>query len=939
MKLRTILSTLLLMAVSAVSAQMMPPIPVDTAVRIGKLDNGLTYYIRYNNWPEHRANFYIAQKVGSIQEEESQRGLAHFLEHMAFNGSDNFKSGELVSWLETVGVQFGGDLNAYTSIDQTVYNIDNVPTTRQSVLDSCLLVLRDWSTGLTLDPAEIDKERGVIHEEWRMRLSPAQRMFERQLPTLYPGSKYGLRMPIGLMSVIDNFKPQELRDYYEKWYHPTNQGIIVVGDVDVDHTEAMIKKLFGPITNPENAAPIIDEPVPDTAEPIVSIDKDKEQRTSSVDIMFKHEAYPDSMKGDMSYLIYNYLRRAAASMLNRRLSEVAQQEGCPFVSASAGDGNYIFAKTKGALSLDATPKEMSQMGDALKAVLAEARRVAEHGFTPTEYNRYKADYLSVLDKNYENRDKRTNSQFYAQCLGHFLSNEPMPSIDFTYETMKQLVPMIPFEAINEGAKELFSIVEKDSNMVVLSFCNEKEGNVYPTQEGLLKAVAEARAMPIEAYVDNVKDEPLITKLPKAGTIKKETKNDKFGYTELELSNGVVVLLKQTDFKKDQVILTGEGPGGESLYGPKDYRNLQLFDQVIGISGLGNFSSTELEKALAGKIANADLSMSGRNMVVSGSSTPKDVETMLQMVYLYFTNINKDEKSYQNLMSQLEVSLKNRALSPDIAFNDSLTATLYGHNPRLAPLTLDALKDVSYDRILEIAKERTASAKDWGFVLIGNFDEATIRPLICQYIASLPAKGKAVKAERTSFLQKGIVNNTFARKQETPKCNGVKIWYNENMPYTLERDIQASITGQILRMIYTKEIREEASAAYSVAAQGTAIISEDYHNIQFFAYCPMQPEKRDTAMYLLQKAVDDLAVKCDAEQLDKVKEVMLKRADDAAKQNNHWRSVLYMWRKYGIDEHTDYKKLVQAQTPEKISAFVKEVISSGNCITVLMTPEE
>ena len=939
MKIRNILLTLLLAVAGSVSAQMMPPIPLDTAVRIGKLDNGLTYYIRYNNWPEHRANFYIAQKVGSIQEEESQRGLAHFLEHMAFNGSDNFKGNQLISWLETIGVQFGGDLNAYTSIDQTVYNIDNVPTARQSALDSCLLILRDWSTGLLLEPEEIDKERGVIHEEWRMRTSASSRMFERNLPALYPGSKYGVRYPIGLMSVIDNFSPKELRDYYEKWYHPTNQGIIVVGDVDVNHTEAMIKKLFGPITNPENAAPIIDEPVPDTAEPIVIIDKDKEQRTSSVDIMFKHEVYPDSMKGDLSYLIYNYVKRAAMSMLNRRLSEVVKQPGCPFVSASAGDGNYIFAKTKDALSFDATPKEMDQMDDALKAVLVEARRVAEFGYTPTEYNRFKADYLSSLDKTYENREKRTNTQFYAQCLGHFLSNEPMPSIDFTYETMKQIVPMLPFEAINEASKEMFKAVENDSNMVIISFNNEKEGNVYPTSEGLLKAVADARAQQIEAYVDNVKDEPLITKLPKAGTIKKELKNDKFGYTELQLSNGVVVLLKQTDFKKDQVILSGEGPGGESLYGPKDYRNLQLFDQVIGISGLGNFSSTELEKALAGKIANADLAMSGRNMTLSGTSTPKDVETMLQMAYLYFTNINKDEKAYQNLMSQLEVSLKNRALSPDIAFNDSLTATLYGHNPRLAPLTLEALKDVSYDRILEIAKERTASAKDWGFVIIGNFDEATIRPLVCQYLGALPAKGKNPKAKRTSFLQKGKIENIFARKQETPKCNGVMVWYNEDMPYTLERDIQSSITGQILRMIYTKEIREEASAAYSVAAQGTAIISEDYHNIQFFAYCPMQPEKRDTAMYLLKKAVDDLAVSCDSEMLEKVKELMLKRADDAAKQNSHWRSVLYMWRKYGIDEHTDYKNLVQAQTPEKISAFVKEVISSGNCITVMMTPEE
>ena len=284
MKLRNLLATLLVFVCATTQAQQMSPIPVDEAVRIGKLDNGLTYYIRHNNWPEHRANFYIAQKVGSIQEEESQRGLAHFLEHMAFNGSDNFKGNQLISWLESIGVQFGADLNAYTSIDQTVYNIDNVPTARQSALDSCLLILRDWSTGLLLEPEEIDKERGVIHEEWRMRTSANSRMLERNLPALYPGSKYGVRYPIGLMSVVDNFSPQELRDYYEKWYHPSNQGLIIVGDVDIDHTEAMIKQLFSDITNPENAAPIVAEPVPDTTEPIVIIDKDKEQRTSAVEV-------------------------------------------------------------------------------------------------------------------------------------------------------------------------------------------------------------------------------------------------------------------------------------------------------------------------------------------------------------------------------------------------------------------------------------------------------------------------------------------------------------------------------------------------------------------------------------------------------------------------------------------------------------------------------
>lgn len=365
MKIRHLFSALLLLCAGMLHAQMqMPPVPVDTAVRMGKLDNGLTYFIRYNNWPEHRANFYIAQKVGSIQEEESQRGLAHFLEHMAFNGSDNFKGNDLIEYLRSIGVEFGSDLNAYTSIDQTVYNIDNVPTTRQSSLDSCLLILRDWSTGLTLDPKEIDKERGVIHEEWRLRTSAQSRMFERNLPKLYPGSKYGVRYPIGLMSVVDNFSPKELRDYYEKWYHPSNQGIIVIGDVDVDHTEAMIKKLFGGIKNPVNQAPVLNEPVPDTSEPIVIIDKDKEQRTSNVQVMFKHDTYPDSLKQSVEYILYDYVRGAALNMLNNRYTEAAQKADCPYVGAGASDGNYIFAKTKDAFSIFAQPKDPSQLATA-----------------------------------------------------------------------------------------------------------------------------------------------------------------------------------------------------------------------------------------------------------------------------------------------------------------------------------------------------------------------------------------------------------------------------------------------------------------------------------------------------------------------------------------------------------------------------------------------
>ncbi len=938
MKLRKLMLAVFALLAGLAQAQMMPSIPVDPDVRIGKLDNGLTYYIRHNNWPEHRADFYIAQKVGSIQEEESQRGLAHFLEHMCFNGTDNFPGNAVIRYCESIGVQFGRDLNAYTSIDQTVYNISNVPTTRQSALDSCLLILHDWADGLTLDPKEIDQERGVIHEEWRLRTSASSRMFERNLPSLYPGSKYGVRYPIGLMSVIDNFKYKELRDYYEKWYHPTNQGIIVVGDVDVDHVEAQIKKLFGGITNPKNAAPIVDEQVPDNAEPIVIIDKDKEQQRNIIELMFKHETFPDSLKDNISYLIYEYASDAAMTMLNNRLTETALNADCPFVGASAEDGQFIFAKTKDAFNLTVVPKELNLAAAALKAAYIEARRAAEFGFTATEYSRFTENYLSQLEKQYSNKDKRTNAALYEPLKDNFLDNEPMPSIDYTYETMKQLVPVLPVDMVNELMKEL--VPANDSNMVVLSFNNEKEGNVYPTREGLLQAISEARAEQITAYVDNVKNEPLIAKKPKAGKIKSETKDAKLGYTTLKLSNGATVILKKTDYKKDQVLLNGWGVGGTTLYGKADYDNLSVFNDVIGMSGLGAFSSTELQKALAGKIANADLRLDGQlTTSASGNSTPKDVETMLQMIYLYFTDICKDQKAYDNLMSQYEVALKNRAISPDAALQDSLNATMYSHNPRVNPMTVERLKNVNYDRILQIAKERTANAAAWTFEIVGNFDEDSIRPLVCQYIGALPAKGKIAKSKREIHLVKGEVENVFKRKQETPKSTAYMYWHNETMPYTLKNDILADVAGQVLSMEYLAKIREEASAAYSVGAQGSGSLGEQYHNFGIFAYCPMKPEKKEIAIKIMNDEVKNLETKCDAEKLQKVKEYMLKQLGDAEKTNGFWLGVISDYYRFGHDGYTDYKKTVEGLTTQDVCNFMKEFNKAGNHVTVMMLPEE
>ena len=937
--MKKILSTILLTLVGAVTmmAQMqMPSIPVDPDVRIGKLDNGLTYYIRHNNWPENRAEFYIAQKVGSIQENDDQRGLAHFLEHMAFNGSKHFKGNELLRWCESIGVKFGTDLNAYTSIDQTVYNISNVPTTREGIVDSCLLILYDWADGLLLEQEEIEKERGVIHEEWRLRTSAQQRMLERDLPKLYPGSKYGHRMPIGLMEIIDNFERPFLQAYYEKWYRPDNQAIIVVGDVDVNKVEEKIKGMFADIKLPENPEKVVKYPVPDNAEPIIVIDKDKEQRYNIMEVLMKHEAFPDTLKGTMAYLITDYIKDAALSMLRDRLKEYAEKPESPFLQAFASDGQYLLSNTVDAFELGFLPKD-GQTEAALTAVLTEARRAAEFGFTPTEYNRFKADFTSNLDKQYSNKDKRFNSQFVNQYVQHFIDNEPIPSLDYTYETMKQIIPVIPIEAINEVAKQLIS--QKDSNLVVLNFNNEKEGAVYPTEDGVKKAIAAARAAQIEAYVDNVKDEPLMTTMPKKGSIKKETKNDKFGYTELELSNGVKVVLKKTDLKKDQVILRGEGFGGSALYGEKDFANIKMFDDVVEASGLGNFSHTELEKALAGKIASASLSMSTYRQNVSGSSTPKDVETMLQLVYLYFTNINKDQKSFDNMMTTTETLLKNRLLQPENVLNDSVQATFSCHNPRFKSIEASELKNVSYDRVLQIAKERTANAAAYTFTIIGNYDEATIRPLIEQYIASLPSKKKVEKAKKVDTDFKGKVLNHFKHKAETPKAIAVMYWYSNDLPYNLENSIKATIAGQILSMEYLKKIREDASAAYTVGAAASMSRNDFETEAYILAQCPMKPEKADIANQILRDEVNAMAKTCDADKLQKVKEYLLKNLGDQRKQNSYWLGRINTWRKYGMDFDTDYEKVVNAQTVESISAFVAELLKAGNAAEVIMMPAE
>ena len=697
-------------------AQSVPELPIDKDVRIGKLPNGLTYYIRHNALPENLASFYIAQKVGSVQEEESQRGLAHFLEHMCFNGTDNFPGDRLIKYCESIGVKFGRNLNAYTSTDETVYNIDDVPVT-ESNIDSCLLILHDWADGLTLDPKEIDKERGVIHEEWRMRSSASQRIFERNLPKIYPGSRYGLRFPIGLMSVIDNFKPEELRAYYEKWYRPDLQGIIVVGDIDVDLVEAKIKEIFSPIKAQENPAKYETYPVPDNNEPIYIVDKDKEQQMTQILMFFKHDPMPDQLKKTLNYVVVKYLISMSEQMLNARLQELAQKPDCPFALAQAGDGNFIMSKTKDAYSLVVIPKP-GQETAAVQVAMQEVERATRFGFTATELVRAREEFLSAEEKTYDNRDKQRNDFFVPQYVRHFLENDPIPRIEDSYQTYKMLVPQMPVEAVNQVFQQFTCSV--DTNFVLLAMFPEKEGVTIPTSDDMKKAVDAAKKAELTPYVDNVKNEPLVPNLPEPKALP-EAKDADFGYKVWNLDNGARVFFKQTDIDDSQVLFSASSFGGKNKTSDADIANVKAFDFVVNSCGVGNFTQTELQKKLAGKQASVNVKLGELSEQLSGESTPKDLRTLFELIHLRFQPAIDDNDAYNNIMNLVKASLENAEKNPMKAFNDSIMATIYKNQPRKAQLNRADLDKVTYEGIKKVYAERFASAGDFDFYFTGAFN--------------------------------------------------------------------------------------------------------------------------------------------------------------------------------------------------------------------------
>lgn len=913
------------------NAQEMPPIPIDQQVRIGKLDNGLTYYLRHNKYPEQRADFYIAQKVGSIQENPDQSGLAHFLEHMCFNGTTHFPGNSLIEYLETIGVKFGVNLNAYTSIDETVYNISNVPVVREAIVDSCLLILHDWSNDLLLEPKEIDKERGVITEEWRTRLNATQRFQEKMLPHVFAGTKYENCFPIGDMEIVNNFPYQTLRDYYEKWYRPDLQGIVVVGDIDVDLVEAKIKSMFADVPAQPNAAERIYYPVTNNKEPIIFVGKDKEQPNVQLLVFNKHEATPPAQKNGMDYLITKYAGNLVSSMLNERLIELTQTSNPPYIYAGSMVGDFFVAKTKGAFTSFAICNE-NDIKRGITSLFEELERIKRFGFTESEYQRAKSNYLSTLESAYNEREKIENENFVNQYVRHFLDNEPIPSISDEYAIMSNIVPNIPLEAINQIIPQLI----QEDNLVVTLFGPDKEGLTLPTETELLTMVQEIKGGDLEAYQEEVINEPLLNKAPLAGSILK-TEKTAFETTTYTLSNGVKVVVKPTDFKADEIRLYAYSPGGSSLFADKDVVEIATINDVATVGGLGSFSIVNLGKVLAGKQVSVTPFISDTSEGIKGASTPKDLKTMMELIYLTFTSPRKDIEAFNSYKTRMQASLKNKLLNPMTSFVDSIKHAMYGDHPRNISMTSDLIERIDYDKALAMYSDRFKDASDFTFILVGNIDLATIEPLMENYLAALPTTGRkeSYKKENLMHPRQGVYHNEFIKKQENSKSS-IFVLYNGKCDYNNENLIKMSYLNQILDIVFTETIREDEGGTYGVHVSGTLTKTPIEQFILQIIF-DTEPVKKNKLMEILYAQIEKIAKEGPSTQnVQKVKEYMIKKHKENLKENGYWQQVLIEKVVNNNDISSTYNEVVQSITPKDIKDFAAKLFGQENHIEVIMT---
>lgn len=928
---------LLLLAPASLFAQ---TVEQDASIRQGKLKNGLTYYIRHNAKEAGLADFYIAQRVGSILEEPRQRGLAHFLEHMAFNGTKHFpgkgKQLGIVPWCETIGVKFGTNLNAYTSVDQTVYHIGSAPIKREGIIDSCLLVLNDWSQYINLEPKEIDKERGVIHEEWRNRRTgmAMQRMMENVMPKIYKGSKYEDCLPIGNMDIVDNFPYQDLRDYYQKWYRPDLQAIVVVGDFDVDMMERKIQKLFGKIKAHKNPAERIYYPVNDNDKMIVAIEKDKEQPIILGHLYMKSETTPDSEKNSVKYQREDYINGLITYMLNGRLSEKKQVANPPFMSATVKNGAFFVSRTKDAFSLSISCKQDNVLGGVSVAV-GEVERARQHGFTQSELERAKKLYLNAAERQLKMEKDYKNSHYVSQCVNNFLEGEPILTPTYNLQLVKLFDGEVRLDEVNSQVGEIIT----DKNQVFIMYGPDKDGFVVPSESEIESTVLAAQQKSYDAYQEEQVPATLMAALPAPGKIVSEKPYGKFGMTEITLSNGMKVYVKSTDYQADQITMSMRGEGGTSVYGNEDIPNFAFLSGSITEAGVGDFTATRLRKALAGKSLKLAPSITSEGQRITGTSSVKDLETMLQLAHLYFTAPRKDSMAFEGMMNRNLSLLKNRNASSKVVYNDSLSATLYDHNVRMAPVTVEIAKKADYNRIFEIYRERFSDASNFKTVFIGKVDMAQLRPLLCQYLATLPSTHKAEKSNKANVPQIVKKNEVvkFVHKQETPLAN-VSVFYTANVPFSPKNDLVLDMLTRVLQIAYTDSVREEKGGTYGVGVSFN-LEKEDNPNALLRISYKSDPKRYEELNPVIYKQLLNIADHGPvASSMDKVKKYLKKQYGQMAITNDYWSYVIWHQLDDDADFDKDYCKMVDNLTASDVQKMAKELLKQNHRVEVTMLSE-
>ena len=908
----------------------------DNTIRKGILPNGMTYYIRHNAQTKGVADFYIAQKVGSILEEKRQRGLAHFLEHMAFNGTKHFPGNTLqpgiVAWCESVGIKFGANLNAYTSVDQTVYNISAAPVTREGVIDSCLLILNDWSHELLLTDKEIDKERGVIEEEWRTRRSgmAMQRLSEQAMPVIYAGTKYSDCMPIGNIDIVRTFPYNDLRDYYSKWYRPDLQAIIVVGDINEDKIEEKIKKLFAKIPLPQNPAHRIYYPIGNNEKMILYTATDKEQPTVNFTLYMKRDVTPKQERNTIQNYADDYKTNILRMAINDRLEELSRTKNAPFISASVRSGNFFLASTKDAFELSGVLKEGKAL-EAIQLLVGEVERARANGITIDELKRGKAEMLSYAENDYNDRSNRRNGEFVEQCVQNFLEETPIIEPEKELEIVRKLDKTVTIDDVNELAKTIIT----NQNQVVTMFGPDKNTFKMPTNSSIENAILKAQKQHYTPYkTQNTLTERLITKLPKPGSIISE-RTYKYGYTEFTLSNGLKVYVRPTNFEPDEVNLKLFSLGGKNIYPDSEMPNLTYLMAGATIGGVAQYNDLTLEKMLAGKTATVTPFIDNDTRGMAGTSNVKDTKTLLELVYLYFTQPRKDPQAFKNLMEQQQEFLTNAHVNPMLAYNDTLHKVAYATN-RMASMDKEQLKRVNYNRIMHIYKELFANAANFKLILTGNININKLRPLLCQYIATLPSNNtKETIGTYEPKLVDGKKTYIFHKKQTTSTAI-TTIVIKGKMEYNNRNELLMDAIGQLLRIVYTEKVREDKGGTYSVQASGNLQHHPNDEALLRIAF-QTDPQKYNDLIPIVYKELEKMATEGPSQQdLDKVKAYELKVYNQVLRMNNYWEYVLYTDLYNGIDVDTDFRYIVENMTCGDIRTTLRNLLNQNNCIEVTMT---